>query len=81
MNGTIDEEIFRRQVGQLVPLVNQLRARRLAQGFSTVQAAKIAGLDPEAIRKLESGNHVNPFLDTLFRYAYAVGYTIELKLV
>ncbi len=50
-----------------------LQAQRERKGLSVVEVAERSGMDESAIRGLESGFQSNPTVDTLSRYASAVG--------
>lgn len=61
-------------------LVTQLKAAREAQGLSLAQVTESTGMDPSALSKLESGQRPNPTVDTLARYAAAVGKRLVVTL-
>ena len=58
---------------QLQELLLQLKAAREAKGLSLSDLTKITGMDPSALSKLETGQRANPTVETLVRYAEAVG--------
>jgi len=58
---------------QLQQLCEQLKAAREAKGLSLAAVSEMTGMDRSAISKLESGQRGNPTMDTLVRYADAVG--------
>ena len=51
----------------------QLKAAREAKGLSLADLSALTGMDRSALSKLENGQRANPTLDTLVRYAEAVG--------
>lgn len=57
----------------LEELLRQLKAARVAAGLSLADVRERTGMDRSAIAKLENGERANPTLDTLVRYAEAVG--------
>lgn len=58
---------------QLQELLKQLRAAREAKGLSLADLTELTGMDRSALSKLETGQRLNPTLETLERYAAAVG--------
>jgi hypothetical protein len=57
-----------------------LRGEREARGLSLADVADASGIDKAALSRLESGQHVNPTLSTLTRYARAIGKRVHLSL-
>jgi DNA-binding XRE family transcriptional regulator len=57
----------------LEALFPQLKAAREARGLSLADLTELTGMDRSALSKLESGQRDNPTLQTLVRYAEAVG--------
>ncbi len=58
---------------QLRSLMHELKAAREGQGLSLADVAARSGLDKASLSRLETGAHVNPTVETLWRYAAAVG--------
>ena len=58
---------------QLHELLRQLKAAREEKGLSLSQLTELTGMDRSAISKLESGKRSNPSIETLVRYADALG--------
>lgn len=58
---------------ELRRLMHALRTERERLGMSLADLAAEAKLDEEALSRLETGRHINPTIDTLWRYGYAVG--------
>jgi DNA-binding XRE family transcriptional regulator len=58
---------------QLHGLLQQLKAAREEKGLSLADVTERTGMDRSALSKLETGQRPNPTIDTLVRYADAVG--------
>jgi len=58
---------------QLRKLLAQLKAAREAKGLSLADLTDLTGMDRSALSKLETGQRANPTVETLVRYAEAVG--------
>lgn len=54
-------------------LVNDLKARRIAQGLTIEEVSERMGIAPESVRGLEGSRGTDMRLTTLRRYALAVG--------
>ena len=65
---------------QFQTLVEQLKIAREAQGLSLADLTERTGMDRSAISKLETGQRANPTIDTLVRYAEAVGKRLVVSL-
>jgi transcriptional regulator with XRE-family HTH domain len=50
-----------------------LKKHRQRKGLSLADVAEQSGMDRAAISRLENGVYLNPTIDTLYRYAQAVG--------
>jgi DNA-binding XRE family transcriptional regulator len=61
-------------------LLKQLKAAREEQGLSLFDLTELTGMDRSALSKLESGRRPNPTLETLVRYAEAVGKHLVVSL-
>jgi hypothetical protein len=59
--------------------VDALKKARLEAGLSLSQLAARAALDKATVSRLEAGLHLNPTLDTLGRYALALGRGLALS--
>jgi len=57
-------------------LLHQLKKEREAAGLSLADVAERTGMDRAAISRLENGHQLNPTIDTLARYAAALGKSI-----
>lgn len=65
---------------QLQELLVQLKAAREAKGLSLADLTELTGMDRSAISKLETGQRANPTVETLVRYAEAVGKRLVVSL-
>jgi DNA-binding XRE family transcriptional regulator len=65
---------------QLDALVMQLKTAREAKGLSLADLTELTGMDRSALSKLETGQRVNPTVETLVRYAEAVGKRLVVSL-
>jgi DNA-binding XRE family transcriptional regulator len=66
---------------ELAELLRQLKAAREAKGVSLADMMKLTGMDRSALSKLETGQRPNPTVETLARYAEAVGKRLVVSLV
>jgi DNA-binding XRE family transcriptional regulator len=66
---------------QLDALLRQLKAAREERGLSLSDLTELTGMDRSAISKLETGQRSNPTVETLVRYAEAVGKHLVVSLV
>lgn len=66
---------------QLHELLMQLKAAREAKGLSLSDLTELTGMDRSALSKLETGQRANPTVETLVRYAEAVGKRLAVSLV
>ncbi len=65
---------------QLEKLFTQLKAAREAKGLSLADVTELTGMDRSALSKLETGQRANPTVETLVRYAEAVGKRLVVSL-
>jgi predicted transcriptional regulator len=65
---------------QLQELLRQLKAAREAKGLSLADVTELTGMDRSALSKLETGQRANPTVETLVRYAEAVGKRLVVSL-
>ena len=65
---------------QLAELAKQLKAAREERGLSLADMTELTGMDRSALSKLETGQRANPTVDTLVRYAHAVGKRLVVSL-
>jgi DNA-binding XRE family transcriptional regulator len=60
-------------------LLQRLKAAREAAGLTLADLSARCGIDQPALSRLENGHTRNPTLDTLWRYAAAVGQRLVLS--
>jgi DNA-binding XRE family transcriptional regulator len=65
---------------QMQTLLGQLKSAREAKGLSLADLTELTGMDRSALSKLETGKRVNPTVETLVRYAEAVGKKLTVSL-
>ena len=65
---------------QLQELLMRLKAAREAKGLSLSDLTELTGMDRSALSKLETGQRANPTVETLVRYAEAVGKRLVVSL-
>jgi DNA-binding XRE family transcriptional regulator len=58
---------------QLARILDELKAARESKGLSLADLTRLTGMDRSALSKLENGQRSNPTMETLVRYAEAVG--------
>lgn len=61
-------------------LMGELKAARESKGLSLADLTELTGMDRSALSKLETGQRPNPTLETLVRYAEAVGKRLVVSL-
>jgi DNA-binding XRE family transcriptional regulator len=66
---------------ELESLLRQLKAAREERGLSLSDMTRLTGMDRSALSKLETGQRLNPTIETLVRYAEAVGKRLTISLV
>jgi transcriptional regulator with XRE-family HTH domain len=64
----------------LQELLKQLNDAREAKGLSLADLTELTGMDRSALSKLETGQRLNPTVETLMRYAAAVGKRLGVSL-
>jgi DNA-binding XRE family transcriptional regulator len=62
-------------------LIHDLKKVRQEAGLSLAAVAKSSGIDQATLSRLENGRQPNPTVDTLWRYASAVGSRLVLSQV
>jgi len=65
---------------QLQVLLMELKAARELKGLSLSDLTERTGMDRSALSKLETGQRPNPTVETLMRYADAVGKRLVVSL-
>lgn len=66
---------------RLIEALAELKATRQAMGFSLSDIGERAGIEKSNLSRLENAPHPNPTVDTLMRYANAVGKEIVITLI
>lgn len=61
-------------------LLQTLKSAREAKGLSLADLTELTGMDRSALSKLETGQRINPTVETLVRYAQAVGKRLVVSL-
>ena len=64
----------------LMVALHDLKTTRNAAGLSLADVAERSGIDKAALSRLENGVHDNPTVETLMRYATAIGKRLTWKL-
>ncbi len=59
--------------------ITELKGRRERLGLSLAQVATRSGIDKAALSRLETAINANPKIDTLLRYANAIGAELRLS--
>jgi ribosome-binding protein aMBF1 (putative translation factor) len=67
-------------VDHLQELLAQRKTAREAKGLSLSDLTELTGMDRSALSKLETGQRANPTMETLSRYAEAVGKRLVVSL-
>src|SRR6266851_3309752 len=75
-----DRHDERAAADRFAELLRGLKAAREAQGLSLADLTARTGMDRSALSKLETGRRPNPTLETLVRYAEAVGKRLMVSL-
>lgn len=65
---------------ELDGVLKQLKAAREQKQLSLADISRLTGMDRSAVSKLENGRRANPTVETLVRYAEAVGKRIHVSL-
>ena len=72
-SGDASEVVSQGEFMDLITMLAELKKYRKRKALSLADVAKRCGTDRAAISRLENGVYVNPTVDTLYRYAQAVG--------
>jgi transcriptional regulator with XRE-family HTH domain len=72
-SGETDEPIPLGAYLETKVLLHRLKKERANAGLSLAEVAKRSGMDKAAISRLENGRQANPTMETLWRFAMAVG--------
>ena len=63
---------------ELRPFLEEIKRARETAGLTLAEVSRRCGIDQPALSRLETGRNKNPTLDTLWRYAAAVGRRLVL---
>lgn len=77
--GDADEAVAHGEYLDLCVMLAALKKYREAMGLSLADVASRSGMDRSAVSRLENGVYVNPTVDTLYRYAEAIGTEIAFS--
>jgi DNA-binding XRE family transcriptional regulator len=72
-SGDATEAVSHGEYLDLITMLTELKKHRIHKALSLADVAERCGTDRAAISRLENGVYVNPTVDTLYRYAQAVG--------
>jgi transcriptional regulator with XRE-family HTH domain len=72
-------ERHRREIDAVDRIVAAIEARRVELGLTKADLARLVGRKPEAVRRLLSGNLVNPTLTTVSEMATALGMEVVMR--
>ncbi|MCC7291338.1 MAG: helix-turn-helix domain-containing protein [Phycisphaerales bacterium] len=72
-----ERELAREDLQRLFAQLKQARERK---GLSLADLTHLTGMDRSALSRLEGGRRVNPTVETLVRYAEAVGKRLIVEL-
>lgn len=72
-SGDYTEPVPHGQFLEVWSSISSLKQERLRAGLSLADVARSSGMDRAALSRLENGLQPNPTLDTLYRYAAALG--------
>ena len=64
----------------IAELLQSLKSARESSGLSLQDVTDSSGMDRSAVAKLENGLRENPTLETLYRYADAIGKKVTVTL-
>ena len=79
-SGDASEAVSQGEYLDLITMLAELKKHRIHKALSLADVAKRCGTDRAAISRLENGVYVNPTVDTLYRYAQAVGADIGFSI-
>ncbi len=75
-----EEAVSQGEYLDLRTMLAALKKHRERRGLSLADAATRSGMDRAAICRLENGVYANPTVDTLYRYAQAIGAEIGFSI-
>ncbi len=78
-SGDVAEVVSQGEYVDLRVMLAALKKHREQRGLSLADIADKSGMDRAAVSRLENGIYVNPTVDTLYRYAAAIGAEIAFS--
>jgi len=72
-SGDATEVVSQGEYVGLLKLLGALKRHRETRGMSLADVSARSGMDRGAVSRLENGVYLNPTVDTLYRYAAAIG--------
>jgi predicted transcriptional regulator len=78
-SGDAAEAVSQGEYVDLRKMLAALKKHREQHGLSLTDIAEKSGMDRAAVSRLENGVYVNPTIDTLYRYAEAIGAEIAFS--
>ena len=72
-SGDVTEVISQGEYLDLRAMLGELKQHRQRQGLSLADVAERSGMDRSAVSRRKYGVYANPTVDTLYRYAEAIG--------
>ena len=72
-SGDATEVVSQGEYVGLLKLLGALKRHRESRGMSLADVSARSGMDRGAVSRLENGVYLNPTVDTLYRYAAAIG--------
>jgi len=79
-SGDVTEVVPQGEYLDLLAMLAELKKHRQRRGLTLADVAERSGMDRSAVSRLENGVYVNPTVDTLHRYAEAVGAEIGFSI-
>lgn len=70
--------IDQRSFVAILTLMASFKSIRENQGMTLAEVAARMGIDPPALSRLENGKMLNPTIATLFKWAEALGHSLEI---
>jgi ribosome-binding protein aMBF1 (putative translation factor) len=78
-SGDYDGPFRQGDIMTLLSALATLKRERERQGLSLAEISERSGLDKGMISRLENGKILNPTVNTLWKYANAVGMTVSMS--
>ncbi|WP_435011968.1 helix-turn-helix domain-containing protein (plasmid) [Tundrisphaera lichenicola] len=78
--GKVGEAVSQGMYLALLSLMGGLRARRESMGLSLSDVAERTGMTRQSVSKLENGLNTNPTMQSIWRYAGALGAEVNFAI-